>query len=372
MRLCFEAIIKLMLVINIYCVKNNNMMKKPNNILNNQPILNNKRLELQLPLNTNITTLITKPSSTSNETIDNLNLDELNKKWNSNNISGSIKKINKFLYSILKHQNQTLVIFNQTILLRNLTAQSKIESNNGKSIGVHDFREESPIIQFLRSFVLNFFSEIGDKSFFCIVVFYNQVSPIFLFTIAVFAELLMNLISVIIGYEMTGNFSTRFFKLAGMWAFIFFGLMSFYEILFNKDEEEEEITREEVAEEKPNNSFTSISARVTAEGEECSPTIEDTLTIYLRLGIKVFSMIFLAEFGDKSQITTIILTTECSPLWIFLGTALAHIAGITISMFIGYILSNKINFKMVNIIGAIAFVIMGIEMGVSYYKNPIE
>ena len=193
----------------IYKSKENNKETKVDlihslNIHSNLPIQikTYQNLPVSLKNNSNSFYSLNYSEVDLNSSNGNLNLDELNHKFESNNIAGAIAKMNKFLYSVLKHQNQTLKIFNQTILIRNLTKESKISTGSGKEIGVHDFRNEPGITQFLRSFVLNFFSEIGDKSFLCIVVFYNQVSPAFLFFTAVVAELLMNLISVFIGYEV--------------------------------------------------------------------------------------------------------------------------------------------------------------------------
>jgi len=323
-------------------------------------------------------------SNTSDEEINVLN-ENIYKSLNSNTVEGSINTINKILYSILKHENQTIVIFNKTILLRNLTTTSSIPQSNGQHIKIHNFTKEANWTQFLRSFVLNFFSELGDKSFLCIVVFYNQVSPLFLFVIAVFAELFMNFISVVIGYEMTGKISVKFFKLIGMFVFILFGLITFYEIFYAKEEDEEEEdnknntikfesneTSEDILESPDTNKLTNDQScsEIQSSEKQANKNILENISTYFKLGFKVFAIIFIAEFGDKSQITTIILTTEYSPIWIFLGTALAHIFGIVISMFIGYLISNKMNLKMANIIGAVAFVVMGIEMGINYYRNP--
>ncbi len=369
MKFCLEIIITICLIscMNLTQI---NLLKKPKiptpEMIENSPKNTTENLNdsyLTKDSSPNIT--ITNQSSVDyNNT---LTMDDLNKKLHSDSLEATITKLNKFLYSTLKYRNQNIVIFNQTIILRNLTSETKIENRNGRPIGVHDFTKEPHWKQFLRSFVLNFFSEIGDKSFLCIVVFYNQVSPLFLFIMAVLAELLMNLISVVIGYEMTGSFSIRFFKLIGMWVFIFFGMMTFYEIFFAKEEEDK--VKEESGEAQ-SVTISSIASNEASADEGMN--VEETLAMYLQSGIKVFGMIFIAEFGDKSQITTIILTTECSPLWIFLGTAIAHIAGIIISIFIGYILSNKINLKMANVIGAVAFILMGLEMGVNYYRNPLD
>ena len=208
-------------------------------------------------------------------------------------------------------------------------------------------KELSGFAQFSKSFVLNFFSEIGDKSFLCIIFIYNQVSPCVLFVVASFAELLMNFFSVVIGYEISDSLSVKFFQFLGMICFTGFGIMLLYEV-FSQEEEDEK------------SNFTQNNT--VNEGESQS-------WIYTKQIVKIAGMIFIAELGDKSQITTIILSTEYNPIWIFLGTAVAHILGIGISIFVGYLISNKLNKNTLTIIGAIAFLLFGIEMGVKYFAS---
>lgn len=208
-------------------------------------------------------------------------------------------------------------------------------------------KELSGFAQFSKSFVLNFFSEIGDKSFLCIIFIYNQVSPCVLFVVASFAELLMNFFSVVIGYELSDTLSVKFFQFLGMICFIGFGIMLLIEI-FSQEEEEE---KSHLTQNNTNN-----------EGESQT-------WIYTKQILKIAGIIFIAELGDKSQITTIILSTEYNPVYIFLGTAVAHMLGIGISIFLGYLISNKLSKNTLTIIGAIAFLLFGIEMGVKYFSS---
>jgi len=157
----------------------------------------------------------------------------------------------------------------------------------------------------------------------------------------------MNFFSVVIGYEISDSLSVKFFQFLGMICFTGFGIMLLYEV-FSQEEEDEK------------SNFTQNNT--VHEGESQSWN-------YTKQIVKIAGMIFIAELGDKSQITTIILSTEYNPVMIFLGTAVAHILGIGISIFVGYLISNKLNKNTLTIIGAIAFLLFGIEMGVKYFAS---
>lgn len=225
-------------------------------------------------------------------------------------------------------------------------------------------KSEKPMKEFLLSFSLNFFSEIGDKSFVSIILVYNQISTLALFFIATFAEVLMNLFSVYIGYQLRVHTNIRkIIQGIGMVTSLLFALSLIYE-LFQQVKEEEE--KEEAA------------TATVKEGEDIEPghiTIESNgveQTNKHSIIKKVFNItwiIFLSELGDKSQITTILLSTEYSPLPIFLGTALAHIAGVIISLTIGYLVSNKINNRILTSMGALCFLYFGMQMAINFFAT---
>jgi putative Ca2+/H+ antiporter (TMEM165/GDT1 family) len=259
------------------------------------------------------------------------------------------------------------------------------------------------IEEFMMSFSLNFFSEIGDKSFVSIILVYNQISPLLLFIVSTFSELLMNLFSVVIGYELRLHPSIKkYCQFFGMIIAISFSLILIYEVFFEKEENEqtaecdsvEKETEKEHLKEKENeniisnnrnenNNMVEINEAVDIETdidshnnsfEKGKGNKDNNNSKSAKIGIlmkiaNIAWIIFLSELGDKSQITTIILSTEYHPFPIFLGTALAHILGILLSMTIGYIISNNLNKSILSSIGAVCFMYFGIQMGIDYYSQ---
>jgi len=78
--------------------------------------------------------------------------------------------------------------------------------------------------------------------------------------------------------------------------------------------------------------------------------------------ITVFITIFLAELGDKTQIATLLFSTDkqADKLSIFLGASIALICTSLIGVLFGTALSNFINPKYLGIASGIIFIIIGI------------
>jgi Ca2+/H+ antiporter, TMEM165/GDT1 family len=80
-----------------------------------------------------------------------------------------------------------------------------------------------------------------------------------------------------------------------------------------------------------------------------------------KLFITVFGTMFLAELGDKTQLATISFacTTKC-PLAVFLGGSLALTLSTLLAVLIGTGLQKFIPVKILHMIAAIAFIVIGV------------
>lgn len=79
--------------------------------------------------------------------------------------------------------------------------------------------------------------------------------------------------------------------------------------------------------------------------------------------ITTFSMVFLAELGDKTQLATFCLAADCDPkLSVFLGAALALVLSTLIAVVFGTFLSKYLPEHYIKIAAGIFFVVVGIWM----------
>ncbi|MBW2630510.1 MAG: TMEM165/GDT1 family protein [Deltaproteobacteria bacterium] len=75
----------------------------------------------------------------------------------------------------------------------------------------------------------------------------------------------------------------------------------------------------------------------------------------------VFSAVFIAELGDKTQLATMLFATDkgVSKLTVFLGASLALIVASAIGVLAGSFISNYISEKHLSVIAGIGFIAIG-------------
>lgn len=76
--------------------------------------------------------------------------------------------------------------------------------------------------------------------------------------------------------------------------------------------------------------------------------------------ISAFLLIFLTEWGDKTQIAAALFATQYNALFVLIGTMLALTALSLMAIFFGKIISERINKKLVNKIAGVVFIILGL------------
>ncbi|MEL1782493.1 TMEM165/GDT1 family protein [Acinetobacter baumannii] len=81
-----------------------------------------------------------------------------------------------------------------------------------------------------------------------------------------------------------------------------------------------------------------------------------------------FILFFLAEIGDKTQITTVALAARYDSIfWVMLGTTLGMMIANAPAVFIGNKLAERLSIALIHKIGAAIFFIVGISTLVQHY-----
>lgn len=76
--------------------------------------------------------------------------------------------------------------------------------------------------------------------------------------------------------------------------------------------------------------------------------------------IATFSLVFLAELGDKTQLSTMLMAAHNeSIISVFLGASLALIANTVIGVYLGTIISRMLPLHYIHIGAGIVFLIIG-------------
>jgi putative Ca2+/H+ antiporter (TMEM165/GDT1 family) len=76
--------------------------------------------------------------------------------------------------------------------------------------------------------------------------------------------------------------------------------------------------------------------------------------------LSAFLMIFLTEWGDKTQVAAALFATQYNAVFVLLGTMLALCLLSLLAIFFGKILSARLNPKLLKKVAGIVFIILGI------------
>jgi putative Ca2+/H+ antiporter (TMEM165/GDT1 family) len=82
----------------------------------------------------------------------------------------------------------------------------------------------------------------------------------------------------------------------------------------------------------------------------------------LKILVTVFTSVFIAELGDKTQLATMLFAsdTQTSKLTVFLGASLALIATSALGVAAGTFLSNYVSERALQYVAGIGFIAIGI------------
>ncbi|XP_073155391.1 protein PAM71-homolog, chloroplastic-like [Henckelia pumila] len=204
---------------------------------------------------------------------------------------------------------------------------------------------------FTAAFSLIFVSEIGDKTFFIAALLAMQYDKILVLLGSMGALSLMTILSVIIGrifHSVPAQFQTTLpiGEYAAVALLMFFGLKSIKDAwdLPSKVAETDDQSNKESDE--------------FAEAEELvKEKASNHLSNPLEVLWKSFSLIFFAEWGDRSMLATIALGAAQSPWGVAGGAIAGHLLATLIAIVGGAFLSRYISEKLVGFIGGALFLV---------------
>ncbi|MCR5731452.1 MAG: TMEM165/GDT1 family protein [Sphaerochaetaceae bacterium] len=176
---------------------------------------------------------------------------------------------------------------------------------------------------FFEIFLAVFIAEMGDKTQLMLVALTNKYKIRDIVIGTFFAILVLNLIAVLAGSLVGEMIPTYLIKLIASIAFLYFAVAS----LKNDDEEEEH--------KNSNISFAPLA---------------------------VFSTFFIAEIGDKTQLTAITFGANeglDGALFVFLGASLGLFAADIIGLMVGYLMKSRLPEGFLKILSFIIFTIFG-------------
>ncbi|GAB2266744.1 Protein PAM71-, chloroplastic [Dionaea muscipula] len=206
---------------------------------------------------------------------------------------------------------------------------------------------------FTAAFSLIFVSEIGDKTFFIAALLAMQYQKGLVLLGSMGALSLMTILSVVIGrvfHSVPAQFQTTLpvGEYAAVTLLMFFGLKSI------KDAWDLPSGAEKTGDNGP-------ELDEYAEAEELvKEKVSKRLSNPLEILWKAFTLIFFAEWGDRSMLATIALGAAQSPLGVASGAVLGHLIATSIAILGGAFLANYISEKLVGYLGGTLFLLFAV------------
>lgn len=206
---------------------------------------------------------------------------------------------------------------------------------------------------FTAAFTLILVSEIGDKTFFIAALLAMQYDKILVLIGSMGALSLMTIFSVVIGrifQSVPAQFQTTLpiGEYAAVALLTFFGFTSIrnaWNLPSNKSANSKENAE--------------LGELVEAE-ELVKEKVAKKLTNPFEIIWKSFSLVFFAEWGDRSMLATIALGAAQSPWGVASGAIGGHLFATCIAILGGAFLANYISEKLVSYLGGVLFLIFAV------------
>lgn len=239
----------------------------------------------------------------------------------------------------------------------------KNESNDSNSL-------TSPFYSFYLSISMIVVSEIGDKTFLIAAIMAMRYPRMVVFSAASSALIVMTILSGAIGHVLPQLLSPKLTRAAAAVLFLVFGVNLLRVGLSVEKNQGVEEELAEVEEEIAAVELYELSSNIE-KGEAGDGTTAATeqpvewkaklknLAFYISSPVwfQTFSMTFLGEWGDRSQITTIAMAAGADWDMIILGGCVGHAICTLIAVLVGQYVSTKISLRTILLGGSFAFFI---------------
>ncbi|XP_032772663.1 transmembrane protein 165 [Rattus rattus] len=230
---------------------------------------------------------------------------------------------------------------------------------------VHTNREDAATqanLGFIHAFVaaisVIIVSELGDKTFFIAAIMAMRYNRLTVLAGAMLALALMTCLSVLFGYATTviPRVYTYYVSTA---LFAIFGIRMLREGLkMSPDEGQEELEEVQAELKKKDEEFQRTKLLNGPDVETGTSTAipqKKWLHFISPIFVQALTLTFLAEWGDRSQLTTIVLAAREDPYGVAVGGTVGHCLCTGLAVIGGRMIAQKISVRTVTIIGGIVF-----------------
>lgn len=215
---------------------------------------------------------------------------------------------------------------------------------------------------FLNSIAMIIVTELGDKTFFIAAVMAMRHPRMVVYLGAISALSVMTVLSAAIGFALPNLLPRKYTHYAATALFAYFGfklLHEAYEMYVEPPKKNEELEEAEEELGKLN------KEKDLEDGKRKRATLYQMFTT--GVFAQSFTLTFLAEWGDRSQVATIALASSKEPIGVTIGGVIGHAFCTGLAVVGGRLLATKISERQVALAGGILFLIFALH---SVYQGP--
>eukprot|EP00526_Cylindrotheca_closterium_P016015 CAMPEP_0113616068 /NCGR_PEP_ID=MMETSP0017_2-20120614/8041_1 /TAXON_ID=2856 /ORGANISM="Cylindrotheca closterium" /LENGTH=268 /DNA_ID=CAMNT_0000525355 /DNA_START=126 /DNA_END=933 /DNA_ORIENTATION=- /assembly_acc=CAM_ASM_000147 len=195
-------------------------------------------------------------------------------------------------------------------------------------------------------------TEIGDKTFFIAAVMSMRQERSAVFVGAVLSLYVMTVLSSIMGLILPAMIPVKYTHILGGILFLYFG--------FKLINDSRSMDANAVSEELEEVEEELLHPKKDEESGQTAPA-NPLKTGFAEVVLQSFSLTFLAEWGDRSQIATIALAAAKNPYGVTLGGCIGHTLCTGLAVLGGRMLAARISEKTVSMGGGFIFLVFGIH-----------
>jgi len=251
-----------------------------------------------------------------------------------------------------------------------------IEASNEKSVSTGYMGASGSFVHgFIATLSVILVSELGDKTFFIAAIMAMRHPRWTVFIGAMAALAIMHVLSAFFGYAIT--IIPRYFTYyISSFLFAVFGIKMLREgwkMSPNEAQEEfDEVQEDLLKREKENESTASELETGQAKKSTSSGGGNNSSLLYAfvsRIFLQAFTMTFLAEWGDRSQLATIVLAARENVTAVVIAGILGHSMCTGLAVLGGRMIAQRISVRTVTMVGGIVFILFALT---ALFMDPSE
>ncbi len=191
-------------------------------------------------------------------------------------------------------------------------------------------------------------SELGDKTFFIAVILAMRHAHGLVLSAVIAALAAMTILSVFLG-QAVSLLPKTYVHYGEIILFVLMGIKLLIDAWQMSPDAADDVEKE-------------AEAAISQESHSPASGLSQFFQRYPNVGLwsQAFTLTFLAEWGDRTQFSTIALAAAKEPIGVTLGAILGHSICAVIAVLGGKLIAGRISERLITAIGGVLFIVFGV------------